>query len=105
MFVSANGEPNHVKATTFDSKGWRINEVLIQLEHPAAYEGPTHDIRCSKCGAREASQLRHSIGGPCPADKRPMNGGSMGRHEWKLFKTTAQRRHFADPALTLKTKK
>jgi len=92
MFASANDEDgsrsgDHTRAATFDSKGWRINEVLIQLKHPAALEGPMYDVRCPKCGARDKSQLRSSIGGACPADKRSVEtDGPAGLHEWGLYK-------------------
>jgi len=48
-----------------------------------------YDVRCPKCGARGKSQLRSSIGGACPADKRAFVLGdrsSAGLHEWGLYK-------------------
>ncbi len=99
MFVNANLIENDIynnpsdpgnsarSAATFNDKGWRINAVLIQLKHPAALEGPMYDVRCPKCGARKKSQFRSSVGGACPADKRPVEaGGPAGLHEWGLYK-------------------
>ena len=89
MFASAlKSESDHAKAATFDSKGWRINQVLIQLSHPASLlEGPMYDVRCPKCGARSKNRFRSSVGGACPGDKRTVTAdGPAGLHEWGLYK-------------------